>query len=95
MTEQEQRLMERLQRRDQEIERLRAALAPFADCGNHLGSQKFTPNPDTGIWVPRTTHDPQPPCILVRHLLAAAKALPGGSGVAPIDTPPPEGSENV
>lgn len=59
-----------------EIERLRLALKPFADCGKHLKSHKFVLTPITRIWVPRTTNDPQPPSILVKHLLDAAKVLP-------------------
>lgn len=58
-----------------EIERLRLALQPFAACGKHIRSHRFVPTPNTGIWVPRTTNDPQPPSILVKHLLDATKAL--------------------
>ncbi len=59
-----------------EIIRLRQALQPFADCGHHVSDHKFVPSRTSGIWVPRTTNDPQPPSILVGHLLDAAKAMP-------------------
>ncbi len=67
------------QKEDAELAAIRKALQPFADCGHHLLHHKFVAPASTGIWVPRSSTEPQPPGILVKHLLAAAKALPEGS----------------
>lgn len=77
-----EKLTDTLKVQEADIKRLEAVLQPFANCGHYILGHGLT-KPDLGIWLPRTTADPQPPGILVKHLLDAAKVLPDGSDSTP------------